>query len=91
METIRLYPAVPVLLPRVAPADTVLDSFLIPAGTIVSSFAYGIHRDQSVFGSQYPVDEFVPERWLDTTERVGKMQQRFWGFGSGARSCVGRQ
>ena len=63
-ETLRLYTAIPGTLPRVVPTDSshgkFIDGIYLPPGTVVGTFAYGIHRDQSIFGS----DNFEPERWL---------------------------
>lgn len=62
-ETLRLYTAIPRTLPRVVSRafkqGKVIDGLYIPPGTVVGSFAYGVHRNRSVFGS----DEFDPERW----------------------------
>lgn len=103
-ETLRLYTAIPGTLPRVIPADSsqgkFIDGVYLPAGTVVGTFAYGIHRDLSVFGS----NNFDPERWLSgrshekqsneeevETKRVKDMEKRLWAFGSGSRACVGRK
>ena len=63
-ETLRLYTAIPGTLPRVVPTDSshgkFIDGIYLPPGTVVGTFAYGIHRDQSIFGS----DNFEPDRWL---------------------------
>jgi cytochrome P450 len=49
-ETLRLYPAVPTSLPRVAPLEGAhLSGYQIPPGTIVSTQAYTYHRDPKVF------------------------------------------
>lgn len=94
-ESMRLYSAVTVSLPRVVPVDTVLDGYPIPKGTVASTSAFIIHRDVEVFGKGgYPVEEFHPERWfLDEEEKTKdqEMWKRSWAFGSGSRVCLGRQ
>lgn len=135
-ETLRVYTAIPITLPRVVPPlndalstprlksqtptcskndGRYLEGYFLPAGTIVGSFAYGIHRDKDVFAvpympdrTQHPrVDEYYPERWLagegrdisespteykkQEEERIRRMEQRSWAFGSGGRGCVGKQ
>ncbi|PWW77159.1 cytochrome P450 [Tuber magnatum] len=57
-ETLRVYTAIPITLPRVVPPSTATDSIsgrrngrivegkFIPAGTTIGTFAYGIHRDE---------------------------------------------
>ncbi|RPA91632.1 cytochrome P450 [Choiromyces venosus 120613-1] len=57
-ETLRLYTAIPITLPRVVPPSTTTDKIsghrngriveghFIPAGTTVGTLAYGIHRDE---------------------------------------------
>ncbi|RPA82339.1 cytochrome P450 [Ascobolus immersus RN42] len=98
-ETLRVYTAIPVTLPRVvtSPGKTI-DGISIPVGTVVGSLAKAIHQDDDIYSGdgQWPVDEFLPERWLtrkginNEGERIKKMENRLWAFGSGARGCVGR-
>ncbi|CAZ80254.1 unnamed protein product [Tuber melanosporum] len=57
-ETLRVYSAIPITLPRVVPASTttdrisghrngrILEGKFIPAGTTIGTLAYGIHRDE---------------------------------------------
>ena len=67
-ETLRLYPAVSRTLPRVIPGSIqgkFIDGIYFPSGTVVGTFAYGVNRDQSIFGN----DNFDPERWLPDKSR----------------------
>lgn len=77
-ETLRLYSAVTVTLPRVIPTNSsqgkLIDGIYLPSGTVVGSFAYGIHRDQSIFGS----DSFEPERWLPDRSPEKKNNKKDW-------------
>lgn len=89
-ETFRLYPAIPLYLPRVVvQPGKIIDGIPVPPGTVVGSFAAGIHADISVYGDD--VNDFRPGRWLEaTTEKRKEMESRLWVFGSGSRGCVGR-
>ncbi|CUS11875.1 unnamed protein product [Tuber aestivum] len=57
-ETLRVYTAIPITLPRVVPPSAttdrvsghrngrIIEGKFIPAGTTIGTFAYGIHRDE---------------------------------------------
>lgn len=47
-----------------------------------------IHRDKAVWGED--ADEFDPDRFLPENSR-GRMPQTYKPFGTGERSCIGRQ
>lgn len=74
-ETLRLYTAIPGTLPRVIPTGSsqgkFIDGIYLPSGTVVGTFAYGIHRDQSIYGN----NEFEPERWLLGRSREQKSNE----------------
>ncbi|KAK0466888.1 cytochrome P450 monooxygenase [Desarmillaria tabescens] len=86
-EGLRLYPAVAMGLPRVAPEGgmMILGNYF-PAGTIVSVPTYTIHRDPAVFGDD--VEEFRPERWFERDS--ASMSKAFNPFSVGPRACIGR-
>ncbi|KAH8817371.1 cytochrome P450 family protein [Xylogone sp. PMI_703] len=87
-EAIRLHPPFAVHLPRVVPeGGLTANGVYLPQGTVVGSNAWVIHRSKDAFGDD--VDAFRPERWLDP-EKKGVMQRYFFGFGGGARTCLGR-
>lgn len=88
-EALRLWAPGTQSLPRFVPAGgREIDGYFVPGGDIVSCQSYTTHRyDEGVFQD---ADLFVPERWLDPngdSER-GRL---FFAFGSGARTCIGRQ
>lgn len=87
-EVMRLWPSSPALFPRVV-SGTGIDfgGKMAPAGTEVASTPFLIHRDKEMYGPD--AEEFVPERWLDP-EQCKKFLKYFFGFGYGARVCLGK-
>ncbi|KUJ13958.1 cytochrome P450 [Mollisia scopiformis] len=91
LETLRLYPSVPGSQLRVSPPNSTstLCGYKIPPNTKVSAQAYSLHRTAAVFPSP---EEWRPDRWLQATkEEREEMMRWFWGFGSGARGCIGKE
>ncbi|XP_005176358.1 cytochrome P450 4g1 [Musca domestica] len=88
METLRLYPPVPVIARR-AEYDIKLPSgpYSIPKGTTIVILPYAIHRDAKSFPNpnKFDPDNFLPER---TAKRH---YYSFIPFSAGPRSCVGRK
>ncbi|KAF8471225.1 cytochrome P450 [Kalaharituber pfeilii] len=96
-ETLRVYPAIPVTLPRVVPdisgQGKVIDGYYMPPGTVVGAFAYGIHRDKSVFGE----DAYEPENWITDSqnyEKASRMEKHWLGIQKETENpgkCEGRK
>ncbi|XP_020219820.1 xanthotoxin 5-hydroxylase CYP82C4 [Cajanus cajan] len=86
-ETLRLYPAGPLLGPREAQEDCNVAGYHVPAGTRLVVNLWKIHRDPRVW--QEP-SAFRPERFL-TRDAIDIRGQNFEliPFGSGRRSCPG--
>lgn len=97
-ESMRMYPAVAMMLERVVPEGglTLSDGRGIPAGTIVGINPWVIGYTSDVFGTD--LDSFLPERWLKTEretedeyqERRGAMRNADLSFGAGNRICIGK-
>ncbi|GAB7350709.1 hypothetical protein MBLNU459_g1265t2 [Dothideomycetes sp. NU459] len=86
-EALRCHPAVGMSLPRVVPQGGVtIDGRYLPANTVVGANPWVIHRNKEIYGDD--VEQFRPDRWLK--EDSGDMRRFFFTFGSGARTCLGR-
>lgn len=88
-EGIRIHPSVGLLLERHVPrGGAVICGKHIAEGTIVGINAWVTQHDQDVFPNP---DAFQPERWIDASEEELKiMEQSFFAFGAGTRTCIGR-
>ncbi|PKU68247.1 cytochrome P450 81E8-like [Dendrobium catenatum] len=82
-ETLRLYPAGPLLVPHESREDCTVGGYHIPCGTMLIVNAYAIQRDPKIWPEP---TKFCPERFQDVkVDEVGKMLP----FGMGRRKCPG--
>ncbi|CAH8335610.1 unnamed protein product [Eruca vesicaria subsp. sativa] len=83
-ETLRLYPATPMLLPHASSDDRKVGKYDIPRGTWLFINAWAIHRDPKLWDEP---DVFKPERF---NSKEWKTQHgNFLPFGIGRRACPG--
>lgn len=85
-EALRMYPPIPLLVPRESRQDVKVNGYSIKAGTRVFINAWGIARDPRYWDQP---DEFRPERFLDTSVDVKGIDYQLIPFGSGRRGCPG--
>nr|XP_043637089.1 cytochrome P450 81Q32-like isoform X2 [Erigeron canadensis] len=81
-ETLRLFPAAPILVPHEPSQDCTIGGFDVARGTMVLVNAWAIHRDPMVWDEPL---SFKPERF----EKVEKEGYNFIPFGMGRRQCPG--
>nr|XP_043636783.1 cytochrome P450 Tp4149-like [Erigeron canadensis] len=87
-ETLRLYPPLPLLIPRESMHDVKLLGYDIPAGTQTVVNAWAIGRDPNLWDEP---EEFRPERFLNNSIDYKGLHYELLPFGSGRRGCPGIQ
>ncbi|KAL1538101.1 trimethyltridecatetraene synthase-like isoform X1 [Salvia divinorum] len=85
-ETMRLHPVSPMLAPRIAREDCMVDGYDIKKGTYVFVNTWTIHRDPSIWENP---NEFNPDRFIGKKINVKGQNFELLPFGSGRRMCPG--
>ncbi|KAI0513520.1 hypothetical protein KFK09_009544 [Dendrobium nobile] len=86
-ETLRLHLPVPLLLPREAIRHCKISGYDIEPNTRVYINAWGIARDPKTWENP---EEFLPERFIDSSIDYIGHDFEFIPFGSGRRNCPGK-
>ncbi|TVY39378.1 putative sterigmatocystin biosynthesis P450 monooxygenase [Lachnellula occidentalis] len=87
-EGLRLFPPIPMSLPRCVPeGGRFISGYNIPGGSVVSCQAFSMHRlDESLFPDP---EIYNPERWIEEKGLVDR-NRMFFSFAAGGRGCIGR-
>lgn len=87
-ETMRLHPALPLMVPHCPSETSIVGGYTIPKGARIFINLWAIHRDPSTW--ENPL-EFDPERFLSgtTTWDYNGNNFNYFPFGSGRRMCAG--
>lgn len=81
-ETLRLYPAAPMLVPHMSSNDCTVEGYDIPRDTMLLVNAWALHRDPRVWDDP---KSFKPERFEGDEGKTHKLMS----FGLGRRACPG--
>ncbi|KAJ6095928.1 hypothetical protein N7486_006674 [Penicillium sp. IBT 16267x] len=87
-EALRVYPPLPVGLPRIVDAQgDMIHGHWVPGGTIVSVAQMAAYH--SAHNYTHP-EQFIPERFLDDPRFVNDSKTALQPFSFGPRNCIGR-
>ncbi|XP_010053414.2 flavonoid 3'-monooxygenase CYP75B137, partial [Eucalyptus grandis] len=85
-ESLRLHPALPLLVPHCPSATCTVGGYTVPKGSRVFINVWAIHRDPSIWSDPL---EFNPERFLHDKGDYSGNDFNYFPFGSGRRICAG--
>ncbi|KAM7254127.1 hypothetical protein ACFE04_031809 [Oxalis oulophora] len=88
-ESLRLHPVLALLVPHESIADIIIDGYYIPKKSRIIVNVWAIGHDPNVWSEN--VNEFYPERFLDSDMDVRGRDFQLIPFSSGRRSCPGMQ
>lgn len=81
-ETLRMYPVIPVLFPRIAKSPVKIAGHLFDAETTLMPSIYLVHYREDLYPS---ARQFKPERFLERQYSFSE----YFPFGGGSRRCLG--
>ncbi|KAJ6052897.1 hypothetical protein N7499_004030 [Penicillium canescens] len=87
-ESLRVFPPVPIGLPRFVDAQgETIDGHWVPGGTVVSVAPIATFHSESNFKH---ADQFIPERHLGDPSFASDNKDALQPFSVGPRNCIGR-
>ncbi|EXC29388.1 Cytochrome P450 71D10 [Morus notabilis] len=86
-ESFRLHPVAPLLVPRESMEDITVEGYFIPKNSRIIVNTWTIGRDPNVWSEN--VEEFFPERFINSKIDLRGYDFRLLPFGSGRRGCPG--
>lgn len=88
LESSRLRPLAAFSVPQACPTPRVLDGFEVPAGTNFVIDSYALNIRDPFWGEDR--ERFRPGRWLERQGGGRDLRYRYWRFGFGPRTCLGK-
>ncbi|XP_054809529.1 flavonoid 3'-monooxygenase CYP75B137-like [Prosopis cineraria] len=85
-ETLRLHPALPLLVPHCPSETTIIGGYTVPKGSRVFVNVWAIHRDPLIWNNPL---QFDPTRFVDAKWDFSGNDFNYFPFGSGRRICAG--
>ncbi|KDP34532.1 hypothetical protein JCGZ_11082 [Jatropha curcas] len=85
-ETMRLHPPVPLLLPREAISQFSINGYEVCPKTQIRVNVWAIGRDPKIWKNP---EEFIPERFINSSIDFRGQNYEFLPFGGGRRICPG--
>ncbi|KAK3348217.1 cytochrome P450 [Neurospora tetraspora] len=87
-EAMRLYPPVPIGMPRVVPkGGAKVAGTFVPEGTVVAVWQWATNHNEQHFLEAF---EFHPERWMHDPRFANDRLDAVQPFNVGPRNCLGR-
>lgn len=87
-ESLRMYPPVPIGLPRVSPPGGMqVGEYFVPEGTVLAIHQLSTYRHPDNFKD---AEKFRPERWLGDPEYADDKLDSLEPFSVGPRNCLGK-
>jgi len=86
-ETMRHFPPVEFIPPKLTTKDVELEGYHIPKDTLVGGSVFAVHFSKEIYGDP---ENFRPERWSPEEQLKKKIPSNAWiPFSNGPRICVG--
>ena len=88
-ETMRIYPAVPVAIPRQVPKEgAIVEGQFVPGNTKVGVTQWATYHSVQNFTDP---ERFAPERFLGDERYASDDREAFQPFSYGPRNCIGKK